>query len=186
MYVNGDNHINFVNGCVLVLVVCYCYRFPLQGRPYPRTLPLVQHLSEKFLKTRFEAGRASGFVKAIIALEGLPITHQYNDWCKGIAQGVVDAEGVNPLVEEMPLADRVVEINEQEETVQETPINELILTRLLSYQLNERWETDEEIRRKAIDVSVLSFLLLYISYIFKVQIDIKYLVIGIRYHITRH
>ena len=93
---------------------------------------------------------------------------------------------MNPLVEEMPLADRVVEINEQEETVQETPINELILTRLLSYQLNERWETDEEIRRKAIDVSVLSFLLLYISYIFKVQIDIKYLVIGIRYHITRH
>ena len=47
--VNGDNRINFVNGCVLVLLVCYCYRFSFQRRPYPRSLPLVQHLSEKLL-----------------------------------------------------------------------------------------------------------------------------------------
>lgn len=39
--VNGDNHINFVNGCVLVLLVCYCYRFPFQERPYLKSLPLV-------------------------------------------------------------------------------------------------------------------------------------------------
>ena len=115
--VNGGKRINFVNGCVLVLLVCYCYRFPFQGRPYPRSLPLVQHLSEKLLKTRFEAERAAGFGKAIITLTGLPITHQYSDWCKGIAQGVDEAEGVNLSVKEMPLPDRAVEIDEQEEHV---------------------------------------------------------------------
>ena len=29
--VKGDNRINFVNRCVLVLLVCYYYRFPFQG-----------------------------------------------------------------------------------------------------------------------------------------------------------
>ena len=73
--VNGDNRINFVNGCVLILLVCYCYIFSFQERPYSRSLLLVQYLSAKLLKTRFEAERAAGFEKGIIALEGLPITH---------------------------------------------------------------------------------------------------------------
>ena len=65
---------------------------------------------------------------------------------RGLRKGFDDAEGVNPSVEVMPVND------EQEEHVQELPINEPISTRLLSYELNERWETDDEIRRKAMDV----------------------------------
>ena len=121
-----------------------------------------------------------------MALEGLPITHQYSDWYKGVVQGALDAEGVNPSVEKMTLPDRAVENDEQEVHVQELPVNEPTATRLLSYELNERWETDKEIKRKAMGVSFLSFLLLYISCIFKVQIGIKYLLKGIRYHIIRH
>lgn len=88
-----------------------------------------------------------------MTLEGLPIMYQYNDWCKGITQGVGDAEGVNSSVEEMSLPDKAMENDEQKEHVQELSLNEPISTRLLSYELNKRWEIDEEIRRKTIDVS---------------------------------
>ena len=121
--VNGDNRINFVNGCVLVLLVCYCYRFPFRGRD-PRSLPLVQHLNEKLLKSRFEVERVVEYSKAIMVLEGLPITHQYTDWCNGIAQEVEDMEGVNPSVTEMPLPDMAGENDEQEVRVQDLPVNE--------------------------------------------------------------
>ena len=59
--VNGDHHINLLNGCVLVLLVCYCYRFSFQGRLYPRSLPLVHQLNEKVLKSRFEVERVVGY-----------------------------------------------------------------------------------------------------------------------------
>lgn len=116
-------------------------------------------MSDKLLKTRFEAERVAGFGKAIIALEGQPITHQYNDWCREIAQGIADAENVNLSVEEVQLTEKAVEIDDQGMLV-----NEPISTRLLSYQLNERWETDEQIKSKTMDVSFLSFLL-YLTYL---------------------
>ena len=79
-----------------------------------------------------------------------------------------------------------MENDEQEEHVQEFPVNELISTRLLSYQLNKWWETDEEIRKKAMDVSFFVIFVVVHKYIFKVQTGIKLLVIDIRYHVIRH
>ena len=55
--------------------------------------------------------------------------------------------------------------DEQDVPVQDLPVNEPTASRLLSYELNERWETDEEIKRKAMDVSFV-ILLLHISCIF--------------------
>ena len=101
--VNGDNCINFVNGCVLLLLVCYCYRCSFQGTPYPKYLPLIQHMNEKHLKSRFEVEKVNGYGKSIMVIDGLPITHQYTDRCKMGFQACEAAGDANLSVKEIPL-----------------------------------------------------------------------------------
>ena len=59
--------------------------------------------------------------------------------------------------------------DEQDVPVQDLPVNEPTASRLLSYELNERWETDEEIKRKAMDVSFFCCCT-YLAYLFIVII----------------
>ena len=34
-----------VNGCVLILLVAFCYRYPFQGRHCPKSIPLIKYLT---------------------------------------------------------------------------------------------------------------------------------------------
>ena len=56
----GSTH-STVNGCVLVLLVAYCYRLVFKGQKFPKTLPLVKNISDQMLKTRFNEERWAGF-----------------------------------------------------------------------------------------------------------------------------
>ena len=40
----------FVNGCVLILFVCHCYRYPHQGKSYPDSLHLIKQMLDDQLK----------------------------------------------------------------------------------------------------------------------------------------
>ncbi|CAO2837969.1 unnamed protein product [Amaranthus hypochondriacus] len=138
--VNSDNSVKYVNGCVLILLFCYCYRFPYQGKPYSRSLPLVKNISEKLMKSRFEVEKAKGFGRGVLVLDGLPITHQYTNWCKRSGDELED--------------------NKKDEVVQEIVAKEPSEERFVKYMLNERWSTDEELRSKAKDELELAELIL--------------------------
>ena len=62
-----------MNGCVLVLLVAYCYRLVFKGQRFPKTLPLTKNISDQMLKIRFNEERKTGFGKGTIQLDGLPI-----------------------------------------------------------------------------------------------------------------
>lgn len=70
----------FVNGCVAILFVCYCYLFPHQGKPLPQSLPLIRHILDDEIKLRFDQERVTGFGKGIFRA-GFPLTSKYVDWC---------------------------------------------------------------------------------------------------------
>ena len=82
----SENIIKFVNGYVLMLLVCSCYRFPFYGRPYSRALPLVQNMDERHLKSSFEIERSIGFGEAVIVVDGFPVTQQYYISARGLCK----------------------------------------------------------------------------------------------------
>ena len=62
-----------MNGCVIVLLVPYCYRLVFKGQRFPKTLPLVKNIFDQMLKIRFYKEREAGFGNGMIQVDGFPI-----------------------------------------------------------------------------------------------------------------
>ena len=50
-----------VNGCVLILLAVFCYRYPFQGSYYPKSLPLVKHVPDEVSFKKVAKGERSWF-----------------------------------------------------------------------------------------------------------------------------
>ncbi len=68
----GSTH-STMNGCAIILLVAYCYRVVFKGQKYPKSLPLIQNITDQMLKVRFYEEREGGFGNGRIMVDGFPI-----------------------------------------------------------------------------------------------------------------
>jgi hypothetical protein len=131
-----------VNGCAIILLVAYCHRLVFKGQRYPRSLPLIQNLTDQMLKVRFCQEREGGFGNGLLLDDGFPICEVTNYFSVG-------------GVKELPVG----------EAGSEDEVNNV-----LKFTIPDGVKKDYEIKSIAKDVSIFNFLKLCICFTYVVKL----------------